>query len=82
MTDWGVAESKSQNMTLSFSQIIQTYLENLLSELCAESDLEGKVGGQDGLVLEEEQQVGADLQGDLHQVEAVQATPKGILQQK
>ena len=47
-----------------------------------ESDLEGKVGGQDGLVLEEEQQVGADLQGDLHQVEAVQATPKGILQQK
>ena len=47
-----------------------------------ESDLEGKVGGQDGLVLEEEQQAWADLQGDLHQVEAVQATPKGILQQK
>ena len=47
-----------------------------------ESDLEGKVGGQDGLVLEEEQQAGAALQGDLHQVEAVQATPKGILQQK
>ena len=47
-----------------------------------ESDLEGKVGGQDGLVLEEEQQAGAALQGDLHQVEAAQATPKGILQQK